>query len=126
MANRDGAAKRRRDRRLRMHWRHKQLTLQMALAATLHHNRDVGPVTYNALRSQRIVRAGVWGARVELCGHESGTPTPHPSWSSSASSKKNPGVAAGQDAYLVRAAGASSAAHRGPDCRGSPFGAFSR
>ena len=35
-----------------MHWRHEQLTLQMALAAALHHSRDVGPVTYNALRSQ--------------------------------------------------------------------------
>ena len=34
MAERDstGAAKRRRDRRLRMHWRHEQLTLRMALA----------------------------------------------------------------------------------------------
>ena len=30
-----GAAKRRRDRRLRMHWRHEQLTLQKALAAPL-------------------------------------------------------------------------------------------
>ena len=52
-----GAAKRRRDRRLRMHWRHEQLTLQMALAAALHHSRDVGPVSYNALRSQRTARA---------------------------------------------------------------------
>ena len=53
-----GAAKRRRDRRLRMHWRHEQLTLQMALAAALHHSRDVGPVTYNALRSQMSSVAG--------------------------------------------------------------------
>ena len=52
-----GAAKRRRDRRLRMHWRHEQLTLQMALAAAIHHSRDVGPVTYNALRSQKTARA---------------------------------------------------------------------
>ena len=51
------AAKRRRDRRLRMHWRHEQLTLQMALAAALHHSRDVGPVTYNDLRSQKTARA---------------------------------------------------------------------
>ena len=51
-----GAAKRRRDRRL--HWRHEQLTLQMALAAALHHSRDVGPVTYNALRSQMSSVAG--------------------------------------------------------------------
>ena len=52
-----GAAKRRRDRRLRMHWRHEQLTLRMALAAALHHSRGVGPVTCNALRSQRTARA---------------------------------------------------------------------
>ena len=52
-----GAAKRRRDRRLRMHWRHEQLTLQMALAAALHHSRDVGPVTYTALRRQKTARA---------------------------------------------------------------------
>ena len=52
-----GAAKRRRDRRLRMHWRHEQLTLQMALAAALHHSRDVWLVTYNALRSQKTARA---------------------------------------------------------------------
>ena len=61
MAERDSAAKRRPDRRLRMHWRHEQLSLQMALAAALHHSRNVGPVTYNALRSQRTARAGVWG-----------------------------------------------------------------
>ena len=41
-----------------MHWRHEQLTLQMALAAALHHSRDVGPVTYNALRSQMTSVAG--------------------------------------------------------------------
>ena len=40
-----------------MHWRHEQRTLQMALAAALHHSRDVGPVTCNALRSQRTARA---------------------------------------------------------------------
>ena len=53
-----GAAKRRRDSRLRMHWRHEQLALQMALAAALHHSRDVGPVSYNGVRSQRTARAG--------------------------------------------------------------------
>ena len=63
-----GAAWRRRQLRLRMHWRHEQLTLQMALAAALHRGRDVGPVTNNALRSQRTARAAVWGARVELHG----------------------------------------------------------
>ena len=53
----EGAAKRRRDRRWRMHWRHEQLTLQMALAAALHHSRDVGSVTYNGVRSQKTARA---------------------------------------------------------------------
>ena len=57
MAERDSAAKRRRDRRLRIHWRHEQLTLRMALAAALHRSRDVGPVTYNALWSQKTARA---------------------------------------------------------------------
>ena len=52
-----GAAKRRRDRRLRMHWRHEQLTLQMALAAALHHSRDVGPVSHSALRGQKTATA---------------------------------------------------------------------
>ena len=36
-----GAAKRRGDRRLRMHWRHEQLTLQMPLASVLHHSADM-------------------------------------------------------------------------------------
>ena len=56
-----GAAKRRRDRRLRMHWRHEQLTLQTALAAALPHSRDVGPVSHNTPWSQRTARAGEWG-----------------------------------------------------------------
>ena len=38
-----GAAWRRHQHRLRTHWRHGQLTLQMALAASLPHCRDVGP-----------------------------------------------------------------------------------
>ena len=50
-----GAAKRRRDRLLRMHWRHEQLTLQMVLAAVQHHS-------YGALRGQSTAtRAGEWG-----------------------------------------------------------------
>ena len=61
-----GAAWRRRQRRLRMHWRHEQLTLQMALAAALHHSRDVGPVSYPALRSQKTARAGGGGVEREV------------------------------------------------------------
>ena len=37
-----GAAWRRRQRRLRMHWRHEQLTLQMLLATYEHHARSTG------------------------------------------------------------------------------------
>ena len=79
MAECDSAAKRRRDRRLRMRWRHEQLTLQVALAAALHHGRDVGPVTNNALRSHRTARAG-GGAREELHGYapEDAPPPPPP------------------------------------------------
>ena len=58
MADRDcGAAWRRRQRQLRMHWRHEQLTLQMAPAAAFHHSRDVGPESHLDLRSQKTVRA---------------------------------------------------------------------
>ena len=47
MAERDstGAAKRRRELRLRMHWRHEQLTLRMVLATVEHHS-------HGALRGQ--------------------------------------------------------------------------
>ena len=81
------AAKRRRGRRLRMHWRHEQLTLQMALAAALHHSRDVGPVTYNAPRSQRTANAGEWGREMNIPATIRNPPLP--SWSSSASAKKS-------------------------------------
>ena len=73
-----GAAKRRRDRRLRMHWRHEQLTLQMALAAALHHSRDVGLVSYNALRSHRTARAGEWGREQNYTAETQNPPTPQP------------------------------------------------
>ena len=53
---------RRRDRRLRMCWRHEQLTLQMALAAALHHRRSQetarAEATKNSLRSQTNNVAG--------------------------------------------------------------------
>ena len=73
-----GAAKRRRDRRLRMHWLHEQLTLQMALAAALHHSRDVGPVSYNAPRSQKMDRAGEWGREMNYTAKTRDPPTPQP------------------------------------------------
>ena len=73
-----GAAKRRRDRRLRMHWRHEQHTLQMALAAALHHSRDVGPVSCNALRSQRTARAGEWGREQNYTAETRDPLTPQP------------------------------------------------
>ena len=73
-----GAAKRRRDRRLCMHWRHEQLALQMALAGALHHSRDVGPVTYNALRSQRTARAGEWGRVPNYTAETRDPSTPQP------------------------------------------------
>ena len=108
-----GAAKRRRDRRLRMHWRHEQLTLQMALAAALHHSRDVGPVTYNALRSQKTARA------------EATNNAPRSQMSSVAGDteffslyeEELGGTRPDRLAVRGQAAGEGPAAHRGTDCR---------
>ena len=61
-----GAAWRRRQRRLRMHWRHEQLTLQMLLATYEHHA---------APRGQMKARSGRW-ERVVLHGHVPDHPTP--------------------------------------------------
>ena len=38
----------------------------LALAAALLHSRDVGPVSYNALRSQKTARAGEWGREMNF------------------------------------------------------------
>ena len=38
-----GAARRRRDRRLRSWWRHEQQSIKAAVTTALHHSRDVGP-----------------------------------------------------------------------------------
>ena len=48
-----GAAKRRRDRRLRMHWRHEQLTLQMVLALHGDRRQPPGPGQRSARHTQR-------------------------------------------------------------------------
>ena len=52
--NNGGAAKRHRDRRLRMHWRHEQLTLQMVLATVQHHSYGAprGQVTATRTRAE--------------------------------------------------------------------------
>ena len=63
---------------LRMHWRHEQLTLQIALVAALHHSRDVGPVSYNALRSHRTARAEEWGREQNYTAETRDPPTPQP------------------------------------------------
>ena len=61
-----GAARRRRERRLRMHWRHEQLSLQMLLATFQHHS---------APRGQTTARSG-GEARVALHGQVPETPLP--------------------------------------------------
>ena len=75
MAERDSAAKRRRDRRLRMHWRNEKLTLQMALAAALRLSRDVGLVMNNAPREPEDCQGRGVGARDELHVHDPGPPS---------------------------------------------------
>ena len=54
-----GSARRRRERRLRMHWRHEQLSPRMALVTASHHSFDRVHAEYAAPRSQRTgTRAG--------------------------------------------------------------------
>ena len=121
-----GAAKQRRDRRLRMHWRHEQLMLQVALAAALHDSRDVGPVTYDALRSQTTARAGEWGREMNFTATIRDPPSRSPAGALQPLRRRARRWAAGQDRYPVPATGAGSAAHRAADRRRSPFGADSR
>ena len=60
---RAGAARRRRERRLRSWWRHERMSIAMALATVEHHS--CGPTAYDALRGQRTVtRAGEVEERV--------------------------------------------------------------
>ena len=54
----NGAAKRRRERRLRSWLRHERMTVAAELAAALHHSRDVGPGTHVGLRAQKTVSSG--------------------------------------------------------------------
>ena len=55
-----GAAKRRRERRLRSAWRHEQLSVAMAVAAALHHSaqRGAGPASSSAPRGQKTATEG--------------------------------------------------------------------
>ena len=55
---RAGAAKRRRERRLRAMLRHERQTVAMELAAALHHSRDGGRETYYGLRAPKTASSG--------------------------------------------------------------------
>ena len=72
MSERDGAAKRRRERRLRSWLRHERQTVAMELAAALHHSRDGGGPcrTLPALRGLKAASSG------EEAGVESSRTTP--------------------------------------------------
>ena len=102
-----GAARRRRERRLRSWLKHERMTVAMALAEASHRT---------APRGQRTARAGVWGH--ELNYTATVRDPPHtPAGALQPLRRRARRVAAGQDSYLVRAARAGSAAHRGPDRR---------
>ena len=62
-----GSARRRRERGLRQHWRHEQLTLQMLLATYQHHA---------APRGQTTARSGEWGSELNYTATIRTTPTP--------------------------------------------------
>ena len=108
------AADRRRQRRLRSWLGHERMTVAMALAETLHHTS----------RGQTNARAGS-GARDELHGDDPG-PRHSPAGALQPRRRRARRDAAGQASYLVRAAGAGSAAHRAAECRCCPFVADSR
>ena len=104
-----GAAMRRRQRRLRSWLKHERMTVAMALAEASHHT---------APRGQRTARAGVWGHELNFTATVRDPPSPHtPAGALQPLRRRARRVAAGQDAYPVRAARAGSAAHRGPDRR---------
>ena len=89
-----GAARRRRQRRLRSWLRHERMTVAMALAESTHHSS----------RGQTIARAGVWGREMNYTAtiRDPLSPPPlsppppltpthtHPSRSSAASTRKSP------------------------------------
>ena len=64
-----GSARRRRERRLRQHWRHEQLTLQMLLATYQHHA---------APRGQMTARSVEWGSELNYTAAIRRTPPPLP------------------------------------------------
>ena len=110
------------------------LRCEMALAAALHHSRDVGPVTYNALRSQKTARA--WEEEENEMHFATGQTTsssqscrPAEYYPSTPGAEAGGVLAADGPAVASRrgaAAGAGSAAHRGSDRRCCPSGASSR
>ena len=55
MAERDGAAMRRRQRRLRSWWRHEQQSIAAVLATVSHHSYPQVDTAYDGLRAQRTV-----------------------------------------------------------------------
>ena len=63
MADCAGAAKRRRERRLRSWLRHERMTVAAELSAALHHSRDGGQVKYDGLRAQKTDSAAPPGVR---------------------------------------------------------------
>ena len=75
MATFDGSsARRRRERRLRMHLRHERLGVAMALAAALHHSSDGGRGTHVGPRAQTTARAGPVPAELFELYSEDGRP----------------------------------------------------
>ena len=79
MADRAGAAKRRRERRLRSWLRHERMTVAAELSAALHHSRDGGQVKYDGLRAQKTDSAAD-GEEVVHDAHDAlrGQKTPPP------------------------------------------------
>ena len=117
MADRvSGAAMWRRQRRLCSWLRHEWMTVSMALAEKLHHSAQ----------RPEMARAGVWGREMNFTAMirdlplrpSSSPPLTHsPAGALQLLRRRALRGVAGHSFYLVRAAGAGSAAHRAADCR---------
>ena len=112
-----GAAWRRRQRRLRAHWRHEQLTLQMLLATYEHHAAPRGQSSARSRGEARDVLHGRVPGAPPSQGSREGTELFAMSEDSDVVGR---GPAAGSRGCA--AAGAGSAAHRGADRRPCAFG----
>ena len=118
-----GAAKRRRERRLRMHWRHEQLTLRMVLATVEHHSHGAprGQTTATRTRAEERETYSAPRRQEPARSHHK-----HAVLHVGRRVRAGVGVAADQSGRAAGASGAASEAHHGAVWRTASHGAEDR